>query len=148
MLLLCMPWDIETVYNNACTVCSNSAGDTWHNKMAHIQKISAYFDATWRRHSTFYMQAALNIDNSVSRIGLYGTQLEKLWCLSHTETLHLWEWVAACDEESSGQHSFPLSLLTIIHKSSTLYMSRHSMLSGQVALVVRHCFKVACRVWV
>ncbi|KAL0043718.1 hypothetical protein WJX82_010118 [Trebouxia sp. C0006] len=46
--------------------------------------------------------AALNIDNSVSRIGLYGLQSEKLWCLSHTETLHLWEWVAACDEESSG----------------------------------------------
>ena len=48
------------------------------------------------------MQAALNIDNSVSRIGLYGSQNEKLWCLSHTETLHLWEWVAACDEESAG----------------------------------------------
>ncbi len=58
-----------------------------------------------------YLQAALNIDNSVSRIGLYGLQSEKLWCLSHTETLHLWEWVAACDEESSGQHIVvPLSL--------------------------------------
>lgn len=48
------------------------------------------------------VQAALNIDNSVSRVGLYGLQNEKLWCLSHTETLHLWEWVAACDEESAG----------------------------------------------
>ena len=52
------------------------------------------------------MQAALNIDNSVSRIGLYGTHSEKLWCLSHTETLHLWEWVAACDEESAGQKAY------------------------------------------
>ena len=48
------------------------------------------------------MQAALNIDNSVSQIGLYGSHSEKLWCLSHTETLHLWEWMAACDEESAG----------------------------------------------
>ena len=48
------------------------------------------------------MQAALNIDNSVSCIGLYGSHSEKLWCLSHTETLHLWEWAAACDEESAG----------------------------------------------
>ena len=48
------------------------------------------------------MQAALNIDNSVSRVGLYGSHDEKLWCLSYTETLHLWEWVAACDEESAG----------------------------------------------
>ena len=54
------------------------------------------------------MQAALNIDNSVSRIGLYGTHSEKLWCLSHTETLHLWEWVAACDEESAGQKAYKI----------------------------------------
>ncbi|KAL3157293.1 hypothetical protein ABBQ38_001524 [Trebouxia sp. C0009 RCD-2024] len=46
--------------------------------------------------------AAFNIENSVSRLGLYGLHSEKLWCLSHTETLHLWEWVAACDEESAG----------------------------------------------
>lgn len=49
-----------------------------------------------------FMQAALNIDNSVSQIGFYGPHSEKLWCLSHTETLHLWEWLAACDEESTG----------------------------------------------
>lgn len=48
------------------------------------------------------VQAAFNIENSVSRLGLYGLHSEKLWCLSHTETLHLWEWVAACDEESAG----------------------------------------------
>ena len=53
------------------------------------------------------MQAALNIDISVSRIGFYGSRSEKLWCLSHTETLHLWEWEAACDEEAAGRSNQP-----------------------------------------
>jgi hypothetical protein len=47
-------------------------------------------------------QAALNIDNAVSQIGFYGKAYEKLWCTSGTETLHLWEWAAACDEKMEG----------------------------------------------
>ena len=50
------------------------------------------------------LQAALNIETSVSRMGFYGQQAEKLWCQSSTEGLHLWEWAAACDEEATGGH--------------------------------------------
>ena len=53
------------------------------------------------------LQAALNLDNSVSSMGFYGQQNEKLWCLSHTETVHLWEWAAACDEDSTGIAASP-----------------------------------------
>ena len=49
------------------------------------------------------LQAALNIDNSVSRIGFYGPAAEKLWVQTHTETLTLWEWAAACQEDASGK---------------------------------------------
>jgi hypothetical protein len=48
------------------------------------------------------MQAALNLDASVARAGVYGEAGEALWVLSHTEGLHLWEWQAACDEEAAG----------------------------------------------
>ena len=47
-------------------------------------------------------QAALNLDASVARMGVYGESGEKLWVVSHTEGLHLWEWQAACDEEAPG----------------------------------------------
>lgn len=60
---------------------------------------------TFPAHQTnplMHLQAALNLDNSVSSMGFYGPQRDKLWCLCHTETLHLWEWAAACDEESTG----------------------------------------------
>ncbi len=49
-----------------------------------------------------FVQAALNLDASVSRLGFYGEQQEHLWCLSHTDTLHLWDWQTACDEEAEG----------------------------------------------
>ena len=77
-----------------------------------------------------YLQAALNIDNSVSRIGLYGLQSEKLWCLSHTETLHLWEWVAACDEESSGQR---VLLPLLLHRTCALSIMPTLKSSGLLA---------------
>ena len=31
---------------------------------------------------------------SVGRIGFYGTSSERLWCLTHTEELSLWDWDA------------------------------------------------------
>jgi hypothetical protein len=41
----------------------------------------------------------MNIGTSVEELGLYGAQDERLWCRSGTESLHLWEWLAATQEE-------------------------------------------------
>lgn len=47
-------------------------------------------------------QAALNIDTAVARLGFYGPGGEQMWCASGTESLHLWEWAAACDDARDG----------------------------------------------
>ncbi|CAL5219071.1 g834 [Coccomyxa viridis] len=47
-------------------------------------------------------RAALNSTPSVASCGLYGLQDSKLWALSQIESLHLWEWAAAIDEEVPG----------------------------------------------
>lgn len=47
-------------------------------------------------------KAALNIDTSVAQLGFYGQQGEKLWARSGVESLHLWEWAAACDDAAAG----------------------------------------------
>ena len=44
----------------------------------------------------------MNIDTSVAKLGFYGQQGEKLWARSGVETLHLWEWQAACNDEAAG----------------------------------------------
>ena len=49
-------------------------------------------------------QAALNSTPSVAACGVYGSQDSKLWALSQIESLHLWEWAAAVDEEVPGEH--------------------------------------------
>lgn len=38
----------------------------------------------------------------MAQLGFYGRQGEKLWARSGVESLHLWEWVAACSEEAAG----------------------------------------------
>ncbi len=40
--------------------------------------------------------------NSTRRLGLFGRDNERLWCTSNTETLHWWDWRAACDEASGS----------------------------------------------
>ena len=51
------------------------------------------------------MQAALNWDASIARMGFCGSNKERLWLTSNTEGLCLWEWQAACDEEGAGAPS-------------------------------------------
>ena len=48
-------------------------------------------------------QAALNSTPSVAQCGTYGPGQAKLWALSQIETLHLWDWRAAADEEVPGE---------------------------------------------
>lgn len=38
----------------------------------------------------------------MARLGFYGRQGEKLWARSGVESLHLWEWAAACNDEAAG----------------------------------------------
>ena len=48
-------------------------------------------------------KAAINIDTAVASIGFYGPHGgDSLWCCSGTETVHLWEWAAACDDAREG----------------------------------------------
>ena len=63
------------------------------------------------------VQAALNLDASVNRLGFCGGQQEQLWCLSHTDTLHLWDWQAACNEESEGASGHLWNAFICIYKS-------------------------------
>lgn len=62
----------------------------------------AVFDAAGGLDEDEGFRAALNIDTAVANMGFYGPGGDKLWCCSGTETLHLWEWAAACDDESDG----------------------------------------------
>jgi hypothetical protein len=46
--------------------------------------------------------AGVNVDTGVARLGFYGPAGERLWLASTTESLHLWEWAAACEDGAEG----------------------------------------------
>jgi WD40 repeat protein len=62
----------------------------------------AVFDAGAGLDEDEGFRAGLNIDTAPVRLGFYGPGGAKLWCCTSTETLHLWEWAAACDDDSPG----------------------------------------------
>lgn len=48
------------------------------------------------------MQAAVNIQNCPVEIGFYGAAQDKLWCRTAAETLHLWNWGKAVQEDDES----------------------------------------------
>lgn len=46
--------------------------------------------------------AALNVGTSVEQLGLYGSEQQHMWCRTGTETLQLWDWLAATVEGMEG----------------------------------------------
>ncbi|KAF6256824.1 WD40-repeat-containing domain protein [Scenedesmus sp. NREL 46B-D3] len=46
--------------------------------------------------------AALNVGTSVEQLGLYGSEGQHMWCRTGTETLQLWDWLAAAAEDAVG----------------------------------------------
>ena len=48
------------------------------------------------------VQAALNLMDSVSRIGFHGESRHHLWCTTSTESFYTWDWHAACQEDDEG----------------------------------------------
>lgn len=46
--------------------------------------------------------AALNVGTSVEQLGLYGSEGQHMWCRTGTETVQLWDWIAASVEEVAG----------------------------------------------
>ncbi|MEW5309955.1 MAG: hypothetical protein WDW38_001795 [Sanguina aurantia] len=56
-------------------------------------------------------QAALNINTSPEEVGFWGLEGERLWLRTGTESLHLWEWMAAT-QDTSENGGLPLAEFT------------------------------------
>eukprot|EP00878_Enallax_costatus_P031670 GHUV01034647.1.p1 GENE.GHUV01034647.1~~GHUV01034647.1.p1 ORF type:complete len:182 (-),score=64.40 GHUV01034647.1:340-885(-) len=46
--------------------------------------------------------AALNVGTSVEQLGLYGSEQQHMWCRTGTETVQIWDWLAATIEDAQG----------------------------------------------
>lgn len=72
---------------------------------------------------------AVSINTSVSKLGLFGLNHERLWCSSGTESLHWWDWKSFCNPSSlSGagvtSESFNVRENTTIGEQNSDYIVR------------------------
>ncbi len=64
--------------------------------------------------------AALNVGTSIEEMGLYGPENERLWIRTGTESLHLWDWRIATQNELEGGHRAFCDLLEARENASRL----------------------------
>ncbi|XP_074304622.1 WD repeat-containing protein GTS1 [Silene latifolia] len=59
---------------------------------ASVDGLMCTFDTTGDINDDDHLESVLNVGTSIGKIGFFGQSNEKLWCLSHIETLSIWDW--------------------------------------------------------
>ncbi len=77
------------------------------------------------------LQAAVNIDDSVARMGFCGSSGSSVWVTTGTEELHVWDWFAAVQEGSEGGDRRCCSSDHAASVSNILLRSDHLHFSGR-----------------
>ncbi|KAL9235770.1 hypothetical protein vseg_010506 [Gypsophila vaccaria] len=59
---------------------------------ASVDGLMCIFDTTGDINDDDHLESVLNVGTSIGKIGFFGQNNQKLWCLSHIETLSVWDW--------------------------------------------------------
>uniref|UniRef100_A0A452XGB0 Uncharacterized protein n=1 Tax=Aegilops tauschii subsp. strangulata TaxID=200361 RepID=A0A452XGB0_AEGTS len=59
---------------------------------AAIDGLICVFDTDGDINEDDHLLSVMNAETSVSKVGFYGNTYQKLWCLTHIETLSTWDW--------------------------------------------------------
>ncbi|XP_006663956.1 WD repeat-containing protein GTS1 isoform X1 [Oryza brachyantha] len=65
-----------------------------HNKLisAAVDGLICVFDTDGDMNEDNHLLSVLNVETSVAKVGFFGNTYQKLWCLTHIETLSTWDW--------------------------------------------------------
>ncbi|KAL4572114.1 hypothetical protein LXL04_018883 [Taraxacum kok-saghyz] len=58
---------------------------------ASIDGLICTFDASGDINDDESMQSVINVETSIGKVGFFGREYEKLWCLTHIESLSIWD---------------------------------------------------------
>lgn len=50
------------------------------------------FDTTGDINDDDHLESVINMGTSIAKVGIFGENYQKLWCLTHIETLGIWNW--------------------------------------------------------
>lgn len=59
---------------------------------ASVDGLLCVFDTSGQIDDEDHLDSVMNVGTSVSKVGFFGETYQKLWCLTHIETLSLWDW--------------------------------------------------------
>ncbi|KAI4974123.1 hypothetical protein ZWY2020_047403 [Hordeum vulgare] len=59
---------------------------------ASVDGLMCVFDTDGDINEDDHLLTVMNVETSVSKVGFYGNTYQKLWCLTHIETLSTWDW--------------------------------------------------------
>lgn len=59
---------------------------------ASVDGLMCIFDTTGDINDDDHLLSVINVGTSIGKIGFFGHDYQKLWCLTHIETLSIWDW--------------------------------------------------------
>ncbi|KAG9443778.1 hypothetical protein H6P81_015118 [Aristolochia fimbriata] len=65
---------------------------------ASVDGLMCIFDTNGHINDDNHLESVMNVGTSVGKVGFFGERNQKLWCLTHIETLSVWDWTNATQE--------------------------------------------------
>ncbi|GAB2282023.1 Protein gts1 [Dionaea muscipula] len=59
---------------------------------ASVDGLMCIFDTARDINDDEHLESVMNVGTSIGKVGFFGDKREKLWCLTHIETLSVWDW--------------------------------------------------------
>ncbi|KAL1827360.1 hypothetical protein ACET3Z_005772 [Daucus carota] len=94
-------WDWRTRKQVACLQESHMDDVTQvhfvpenQNKLvsASVDGLMCIFDTSGQINDDDHLESVINVGTSIGKVGFCGKRNQKLWCLTHIETLSVWDW--------------------------------------------------------
>ncbi|KAL6978403.1 hypothetical protein U1Q18_020071 [Sarracenia purpurea var. burkii] len=94
-------WDWRTKQQIACLEESHMDDVTQVNFVpdhqnkflsASVDGLMCIFDTSGSINEDDHLESVINVGTSIGKVGFFGEANQKLWCLTHIETLSVWDW--------------------------------------------------------
>ncbi|XP_068663228.1 WD repeat-containing protein GTS1 [Aristolochia californica] len=65
---------------------------------ASVDGLMCIFDTNGHINDDNHLESVMNVGTSIGKVGFFGEKNQNLWCLTHIETLSVWDWTDATQQ--------------------------------------------------
>ncbi|KAM5564013.1 WD repeat-containing protein GTS1 [Rosa sericea] len=80
---------------------------------ASVDGLLCIFDTDGEINEDDHLESVLNVGTSIGKVGFFGETYQKLWCLTHIETLSIWDWKDATETNFQDARSLASNSWTL-----------------------------------